>query len=296
MASQAVDSPATQQTRATKRISPYDVGFEMQLTDHRIYPPLHDLAHGRTPPVPGNLGLIREALRTRRSSLSSSDAQKSKLSNFQHLIRTRTESVLMRTVVPLIVGDSYYPNGGGVTFQNLNSLTGGTTVLPTPDLYDGVSLAHLEIKVRQDLNSIIVPHMQAFQPVAPNFFLEAKSISGSLAVAELQAVLDGAHGALIMHSIQNYLQAEPLYDGNAYAFSSILLGGFMTLYAHHVTAPRSAGQQPEYITTQLKSYALCDDETLLAGIGAFRNLRDLAKQYRDSFIEIANDRARATES
>ncbi len=95
-----------------------------------------------------------------------------------------------------------------------------------------------------------------------------------------------------MHALQNYLVDEPVYDGNAYAFTSTLLGGCLKLYAHHVTVPPSPGQRPEYHTTQLNAYALTGNENAwLEGTGAFRNLRALAKGYRDRFIEDANARA-----
>lgn len=151
----------------------------------------------------------------------------------------------------------------------------------------------MDKKVRQDLDKIITPTKKAGVPVAPNFFLEAKGSEGTIRVADGQAVLDGAHGAIIMHTLQNYLQAEPVYDGNAYAFTSTLIGGTLTLYAHHITAPVTTGQRPDQHTTQLKAYALTgDSDVWLEGTGAFRNLRMLAKGYRDRFIKAANARAR----
>lgn len=76
-------------------------------------------------------------------------------------------------------------------------------------------------------------------------------------------------------------------DGNAYAFTSTLLDGYLKLYAHHLTDPAKSRQRPSYHITLLKAYALSDD-----GQGVFRNLRIRAKEGRDRFIEIANARAR----
>ncbi len=96
-----------------------------------------------------------------------------------------------------------------------------------------------------------------------------------------------------MFALQSYLEEKPVYDGNAYAFSSTLVGGTLTLYAHHITAPVSPAQRPDHHTTQLKAYALTgDDDVWLEGTGAFRNLRVLAKGLRDRFITNANPRAR----
>ena len=199
----------------------------------------------------------------------------------------------MRNVVPLIAGHSTIPNEGHIPFTNLDSITNNTTVNPVPDFFDGARPGDLDRKVREDLDKIIIPTKKAGVPVAPNFFLEAKSSGGTVEVADGQAVLDGAHGAIMMHALQNYLQAEPLYDGNAYTFTSTLLGGFLTLYAHHITAPVAPGQRPCQHTTQLDAYALTgNDKAWLEGTAAFRNLRILAKDYRDRFIETANARAR----
>lgn len=150
--------------------------------------------------------------------------------------------------------------------------------------------------VREDLDKIIIPNKKVGTPIAPNFFLEAKGTRGTIDVAVGQAVLDGAHGALIMHTLQNYLLDEPIYDGNAYAFISTLLDGYLRLHAHHMTAPAMSGQGPAYHTTLLKAYALSDDEAYSEGRGAFRNLRMRAKEDRDRFIEIANTRACHTSS
>jgi hypothetical protein len=172
----------------------------------------------------------------------------------------------MRTVVPHITGNIKIPNEGHLPFNNLASITSDTTVCPVPDFFDGSHPNAVDKKVREDLDKIIIPNKKAGVPIAPNFFLEAKGPGGSLEVAELQAVLDGAHGAFIMHALQKYLLDKPVYDGKAYAFSSTLLGGYLTLYAHHLTAPAKSGGHPSCFATQLKAYALRDDEVYLAAL------------------------------
>ncbi len=198
----------------------------------------------------------------------------------------------MRTVVPLVAGDADILNEGHLPFINLASITENTTVVPVPDFFDGTHPEAVDRRVREDLDKIIIPNKKVGVPVAPNFFLEAKGPGGTLEVAEGQAILDGAHGALIMHALQNYLVDKPMYDGKAYAFTSTLLGGYLTLYAHHLAPPTKPGQGPAYYATQIKAYALRDDEIYSEGRGAFRNLRMRAKEDRDRFIEIANARAR----
>lgn len=56
-----------------------------------------------------------------------------------------------------------------------------------------------------------------------------------------------------MHALYNYLVDRPVYDGNTYAYSLTLLGGYLTLYAHHLTAPAKSGEMAGYYITQLKA-------------------------------------------
>jgi hypothetical protein len=100
-----------------------------------------------------------------------------------------------------------------------------------------------------------------------------------------------------MHALQNYGEEEPTYDGNAYTYSSTYHAGTLKLYEHHVTAPTAPDGRPEYHMSQVKAYALTSDlETCVAGIGAFRNARDLAQRHRDEFIQGANARARRSDA
>lgn len=54
------------------------------------------------------------------------------------------------------------------------------------------------------------------KPLAPSFFMEVKGPDGSAAVATRQARYDGALGSRAIHSLQNYNEEEPLYDGTPY--------------------------------------------------------------------------------
>jgi hypothetical protein len=138
--------------------------------------------------------------------------------------------------------------------------------------------------------------------MAPNSFLEIKGPNGSTAVAGRQARYDGALGARAMHALQNYSKDELEYDGNAYAFSSTYHDGQLKLFTHHITAPSALDSQPEcrwpecrrpeYHMTQLGAWSVTNDiDDFRHGATAFRNARDLAKQYRDRFIQSANTRA-----
>lgn len=129
--------------------------------------------------------------------------------------------------------------------------------------------------------------------MAPNFFMEVKGPDGSAAVATRQARYDGAIGSRAMHSLQNYGKEEPVYDNNAYTFSSSYHDGYLKLYAHYRTAPTTEGARPEYHMTQLDTWGLTGNiDTFRRGTTALRNARDLAKRHRDRFIEDANTVAR----
>ncbi len=199
----------------------------------------------------------------------------------------------MRNVIPLLAGDADIPNEGHLLFNNLDSLTEDTTVNPKPDFFDGADFEALDRQVSEDLGEKIIPTRRVGVPVVPNLFMEVKSSTGSLEVAKRQVVLDGAYGTAMMFSLQNYLLDRPVYDGNAYTFTATFLSGYLVLYAHYSTAPAGPGQRPGYHATQLNAYALTGNlEGWLAGIGAFRNMRKLAKRYRNQFIDMANSRAR----
>jgi hypothetical protein len=97
-----------------------------------------------------------------------------------------------------------------------------------------------------------------------------------------------------MHALQGYGQAEPTYDNKAYTFSSTYRDGTLKLYAHHPTQPSRLGESPQYHMTPLRGFLLTDSpQTFRQGVGAFRNARDLAKEYRERFIDQANTVARA---
>jgi hypothetical protein len=112
-------------------------------------------------------------------------------------------------------------------------------------------------------------------------------------VAKRQAMYDGAVGARAMHKLQNYGADELVYDNMAYSFSSTYQDGRLQIYSTHPTKPLTPGGQPEYHMTKTKGFDMTSDrETFVKGATAYRDNRDLAMTYRDSFIEQANERAR----
>lgn len=206
---------------------------------------------------------------------------------------TRSEGTVMRKVIPLIAGNDNIPNEGHLPFTNLQSLTSDKTVKPVPDYFDGARIAEVHTQVRRDLDNIIIPTKHVDVPVAPNFFLEAKAPSGATDVAMRQSCYYGAYGARAIHSLQNYGKEDPAYDNSAYTFSSTYHDGILRLYIHHLTAPTTPRGWPEYHMTKIAGFDLAtDSETLLKGVTAFRNARDLAEEHRNCFIKAANSRVR----
>ncbi|KAK8148182.1 hypothetical protein G3M48_000222 [Beauveria asiatica] len=198
---------------------------------------------------------------------------------------------VMADILPIIRGNTNIPNKGNLPFANLDSITDGITVDAVPDLYDGSHSIELHKTVRQDLGKTVIPTSHGRAPVAPNFFVEAKAPRGGADVAKRQACLDGAVGARAMHSLQNYGEDEPVYDGNAHTYSSTYHNGQLMLYAHHLTAPTADGERPEYHMTQIDTWGMTGNiETFRRGAAAFRNARELARGQRERLIQTANAR------
>ncbi|TQV90119.1 hypothetical protein IF1G_11228 [Cordyceps javanica] len=232
----ASSSRRTQSTKATsvtskaKRSSAYDKDFEQNLIDHNIYPKGYEYPDNDSIPEPSNMDAIVEALAAPRASLSPSQFPRSRFKTFALANdRVISEGKVMSGILPTICGSADIPNEGNLAFTNLDSITDGTTVDAVPDLYDGSLPKDVNKRVRQELNKTIIPTSHGRAPLAPNFFIEAKAPRGGADVAKRQACLDGAIGARAMHSLQNYGEDAPVYDGNAHAFSSTYHAGTGTL-------------------------------------------------------------------
>jgi hypothetical protein len=193
------------------------------------------------------------------------------------------------TAISIIEGDigDIRCVGGGYPFDNLAPLTDGTLAAANPDRFYGARPEQLNRQIRNKLSDHIVPSVEDCLPMMPNFFLEVKGPDGTAAVATRQACHDGALGARGMHSLQSYSEGSPVYDNKAYTITSTYLAGTLKMYTTHLTGPKD---RPEYFMTQLNSWSLTgNSETCRQGITAYRNGRDLAKEWRDRFIETANE-------
>ena len=200
---------------------------------------------------------------------------------------------MKKKVIPIIEGtikDSRTASGE-IPFTNLAPLVADQNLVSgNPDFYHGARPEQLERQVRNELEQFVVPSTQHDLPIVPNHFTAAKGPDGSAAVAARQATYDAYFGAQAMHVLQNYGQAEPRFDGNAYTFSSIYYGGQLKLYTSHPAQPANLGGRPDYHINHLRSFAMDDTaETWRAGATWYRNSMDLAKEMRDEAIQGANE-------
>ncbi|KAH8763745.1 hypothetical protein F5883DRAFT_605457 [Diaporthe sp. PMI_573] len=245
-----------------RKSSPYGPEFNQHLIDHGV--------HTTWKSQKIDLEQVRAALVVPRPSLSLSNFSESAFEVFQEInAQANDKRDVLENVFPSINGplEDNYPSTKNIIFGNLKLLTDQTIMAPKPDIALGA--------LPEQLDPIV------------------KGPEGSAAVMLRQARYDGAVGTRAMHSLQNYGREHPVYDGKAYTYSSTYHGGTGTLhlYAHHSTVPTTPGGQPEYHVNQLRAYALTSDrETFVQGTTAYRNLRDLAKQHRDTFIRDANFR------
>ncbi|KAI1120986.1 hypothetical protein F5Y10DRAFT_289082 [Nemania abortiva] len=261
--------------------------FEQHLFDHGIY-----LDNNRSSAL--NVEYIRDRLRRPRPSLSLSRFSDEDFKAFKQSNATITnKDDVLAEIAPVMCGTNEIPSKSRLLFSEFKPITDGTISNPRPDVFDGARLDDIDKRIYADghIYPLIIPTRHVDVPVAPNFFLEVKRQSGDPAVLMRQACYDGANGARAMHCLQNYGRREPIYDGNAYTFSATYHPGARTLalYAHHLTAPAIPGEKLEYHLTDLPGYYLMSDrESLVNGLTAFRNLRDMAQEFRDDFIRAAN--------
>jgi hypothetical protein len=200
---------------------------------------------------------------------------------------------VMIDMVPVIAGvrqDNHF-SARKTKFGNLEPLTDGTIAPANPDLFYGARPEQLDRQIRDKLSGRIIPSTMEDKPMAPNFYFEAKGPDGSAAVARRQACYDGAMGARGMQSLQSYGQNELVYNNHAHTITSTYHDGQLKMYTTHITSPAGPGKPPEYHMTQLNTWGLTGNaDTFRQGATAFRNGRDLTKEWRNGFISAANER------
>ncbi|KAK5069423.1 hypothetical protein LTR51_008673 [Lithohypha guttulata] len=284
-------SSTSSRTRSTKtsKTTPYSAQYEQALIDAHVYPEGHDY-DGEDAPVPTNYDDILQHLSATRASLSPSRCTDTDFKQFKRTnAQARSEARMMQKVLRGISGqDDHFKTEADVEFNHIKPFNKGLAAAK-PDLYDGVAASKIDKRVRDQLGGLIVPSTNTTNPIAPNFFFEAKSEKGRADVAKKQACHDGAIGARAMHSLQNYGTDEVVYDGKAYSFTTTYLDGQLKMYTTHPTAPKTTGEQAEYHMTQMRSFAMTDTpDRFREGAAAYRNARDFADVQREILIKHAN--------
>ena len=166
--------PTTISSKSGKTTA-YAEDYEQHLIDHGIYPVLHKHPDARPTPKPSNLGNIRQRLAQSRASLSPSQFDESAFNDFQRKnIRAVREKRVVRTVVPVLGGNSDIPNEQDALFTKLSAITDDTIPKPMPDYFDGARRKDIHGAVKDELGKTIIPTGHVQDPVLPNFFLEAK--------------------------------------------------------------------------------------------------------------------------
>lgn len=276
--------------------SAYDANYESKLAQAGVFLEPQLDSHHDLSVMPANCDQITAALRRRRPSLSRSRFTEQDFQRFkQEVQRAKSESATMQRVIPIIQGQrGRFDFLSDVPFNYIKPFD-RELAITKPDQYDGASPRTIDHRVLKSLDKLIIPSRNFSRPAAPNFFLEAKSKSGSLDVAERQAAHNGAIGARAMMSLQSYPSQTLQYDNKAYSFTNTYHDGILRMYLTHATAPESEddNDQPHYYMTLLRSFSLNDTrKAFREGASYYRNARELAMEQRDSFIHQANQAAR----
>lgn len=279
-------------TKSTKRSLPKDSNYQLKLIDSGIYPYGYEFPDGHEPSLPAEWKEINQRLAHPRPSVSPSRFPENEYKEFVRAdARAFNEDSVKDTVLPAMLRAMGASSGAqkNILFTNLEPMAEGLA-LAKPDYYYGAQPELIHGSVRDDLSKHIFPSAHAHLPAAPNFTLEAKGPSGSLAEALRQSCHNGAIGARAMHSLEAYGQEEPSYDNSAHTFSTIYHGGQLKMYAHSAAQPNGPDTRPEYYMHQINTYGMTGNkDTFIQGATAFKNAMDLTAEYRNTAIAHANE-------
>ncbi|KAL2862943.1 uncharacterized protein BJX67DRAFT_385176 [Aspergillus lucknowensis] len=278
----------------TKGVTAYDPNFQQHLVDNKVYPSGFRDPNGRQPEPPKNLKSIRARLpRSRRSLLPLIFDRLFK--DFEEVNdAAQIEQTVMESVIPLLEGTTgTRERSGGQRFENLAPITGVKLAAATPGHFYGSHPSTLDRQIRDELSDKIVPSKQRHRLIVPNFFLEVKGPDGSTNVVKRQACYNGALGARGIHTLRTYREENEndCYDSNAYTVSSTYESGpgTLTLYATHPQISSDPNGRPEYVMTKINSWSITGNpESFRAGVSAYRNAVDWAREQREAFVEQAN--------
>lgn len=176
-------------------------------------------------------------------------------------------------------------------FSNLHPLF--ERIVPArPGIFDGAHRDALDAEIKAALTQYIIPSNQAQAPLLPNFFVELRTRDESPSFAYNHAIYNGVLGARGVLHLQSYGLGGLVFDGNAYTITCTYCDGLLRLYAVFPAASASPKRLVDYHVTQIGGWDLMGSLTqFVAGVCAFRHLRQWAKEERDWIIEHANELA-----
>ncbi|KAI1325092.1 hypothetical protein F5Y16DRAFT_423311 [Xylariaceae sp. FL0255] len=278
-------------TTTTEDTGPYDRAFAQHLKDFGIYPCGFESSEVGAHP-PANLEEIRQALKQRRPSMSSTSFTEFDFNKARSRVNAINNEIdIMTKVLPILEGecDPRF-SCGRIPFRNLKPLTDGSLTPGHPDWYHGAIPGRLDRQILQEISRLVVPSPRERTPILPNFFLAMKGPRGRFDVIDLQANYDGVLGARAMQSLQSY-RSTPVFDKNAYTLTSTFLSGILTIYAIHPQPATRPDGRCIYIMTLVDVQILyLNAEGFRAGVSAYRNARDWAVRRRNEAITQANER------
>ena len=276
-------------TKRSRSTGAYDPNFRQRMINNGIYPDGYTYPNGQVLPEPQNWNELQRVLAKPRRLLSS--CPKERYDEFKQADAEVTgEDDVMSKLISRIQGTVPDANvTGNIPFNNLADMMRGKSHKAKPGRFYGARTEQLHQDLPDKLQALIVPSTEQARPIAPNYFVEAKSPKGSAFVASNQACFAGAAGARGIHSLRTYGERQPKYDNNAYNLSATYHSGTLKIYSHHVSLPHGSGTQPEYYMHQLNGWLLtANKEALIQGITAFRNARSWTAAQRNTAINCAN--------
>ncbi|KAM3511646.1 hypothetical protein MY11210_004730 [Beauveria gryllotalpidicola] len=277
----------------------YDANFELYLQQQGIFRESIRFDNGKRIPEPRNLQEIYKRVFEQRNDERPPGLDDQCFHCFIDMNMKPSEFTEMRRVIPTIAGPETDQEVYEASFDNLEPIGDVAFVCPTPDIFDGARCRDLDEDVCKELRhqiipSIRYPYRKNRHRIVPNWFVEARVRSANTDACKRQICYASAYGARAMHALQNYGRSpdEKVYDGNAYTYSAVYVveSRCLEIFAHHIA--RAANGQEQYFMTRVCEFNMTESRTSFRkGTNAFRNARDVAREYRDAFIKEANDRA-----
>ncbi|KKK25782.1 hypothetical protein ARAM_002042 [Aspergillus rambellii] len=317
-------TPSSSSSSSSSSTAVYDVHFQDHLVRHGIYPPPSpsassdpdgtaaatatparrpanwaELQHRLHIPLPADSSLDQAYTRFRRLSAAAYP---------KHLPLPHLLSILEGTPQPRALassggsGGSSSGSSSGRVFTNLAPLTDGTLPPARPDFYHASPAAQLHPEIHRHLDKQIAitatataaaARHNASRVLAPNFFLE---VGGGAAAMRRRACYHGALGARAMRALGGFAMAagDGDGDGKAYTIAVTYRAGQLRVYCVHVQSrPGQGAQQSDYVVTLVGEWALDGGDArscFRAGVAAYRNARELAREYREGILGLANER------